>query len=247
MATESGVRRLVLTHFSQRYPDPRRFHDEARAHFDGELVDRRGSDHGAGAAPPGSLGRVTITLRPATDDDLMAVGALHQRSRVAAYSRFLPAEALADPTPEAMGRYWVERWPWERDTHRMTVAERDGALVGLQLPGPGRRGRPGHRAAQRDPPRPGRAGPGRRPRADGGRAGRHAGAGLAAGRALGAPGQRPRPAFYERGGWTPDRRRSARSTSAQPSHPNSATPAPSSPSHASPHRPRPRPRRSCTF
>ncbi|MEU4550882.1 RNAse Z [Micromonospora violae] len=38
VATESGVRRLVLTHFSQRYPDPRLFHDEARTHFDGELI-----------------------------------------------------------------------------------------------------------------------------------------------------------------------------------------------------------------
>ncbi|RAO42142.1 Ribonuclease Z [Micromonospora saelicesensis] len=38
VATESGVRRLVLTHFSQRYPDPRRFHDEARTHFDGDLI-----------------------------------------------------------------------------------------------------------------------------------------------------------------------------------------------------------------
>lgn len=38
VAAESGVRTLVLTHFSQRYPDPQRFHDEAREHFAGELV-----------------------------------------------------------------------------------------------------------------------------------------------------------------------------------------------------------------
>ncbi|MFC0526277.1 ribonuclease Z [Phytohabitans kaempferiae] len=38
VATESGVRRLVLTHFSQRYDDPARFVAEAREHFDGDLV-----------------------------------------------------------------------------------------------------------------------------------------------------------------------------------------------------------------
>jgi ribonuclease Z len=38
VAAESGVRTLVLTHFSQRYDDPRRFVDEARRHFGGELV-----------------------------------------------------------------------------------------------------------------------------------------------------------------------------------------------------------------
>lgn len=38
VAAESGVRRLVLTHFSQRYADPRRFADEARRHFTGDLV-----------------------------------------------------------------------------------------------------------------------------------------------------------------------------------------------------------------
>jgi ribonuclease Z len=38
VAAESGVRTLVLTHFSQRYPDPVVFADEARRHFAGELV-----------------------------------------------------------------------------------------------------------------------------------------------------------------------------------------------------------------
>ncbi|SBT52051.1 GNAT family N-acetyltransferase [Micromonospora auratinigra] len=79
---------------------------------------------------------MTISLRPATEADLMAVGALHQRSRVAAYSSFLSAEALAEPTPEAMGAYWVERLTWEGADHRMTVAERDGRLVGFSYLGP---------------------------------------------------------------------------------------------------------------
>jgi ribonuclease Z len=38
VAAGSGVRRLVLTHFSQRYPDPAAFVEEARRHFDGDLV-----------------------------------------------------------------------------------------------------------------------------------------------------------------------------------------------------------------
>ncbi|WP_155374231.1 ribonuclease Z [Catellatospora vulcania] len=38
IATEAGVRRLVLTHFSQRHPDASVFGHEAAAHFDGEIV-----------------------------------------------------------------------------------------------------------------------------------------------------------------------------------------------------------------
>jgi ribonuclease Z len=38
VAQECGVRRLVLTHFSQRYPDPREFGAQARRHFTGDLV-----------------------------------------------------------------------------------------------------------------------------------------------------------------------------------------------------------------
>ncbi|MFI7212178.1 GNAT family N-acetyltransferase [Micromonospora maritima] len=85
---------------------------------------------------------MTLSLRSATEADLMAVGALHQRSRVAAYSSIMPPEALADPTPEAMGRYWVERLTWEGADHRMTVAERDGRLVGFSYLGPDDEGDP---------------------------------------------------------------------------------------------------------
>jgi ribonuclease Z len=38
VAAESGVRRLVLTHFSQRYDDPAAFRDEAAERFGGEIV-----------------------------------------------------------------------------------------------------------------------------------------------------------------------------------------------------------------
>jgi ribonuclease Z len=38
VAARCGVRRLVLTHFSQRYPDPRRYAEEAATVYHGDLV-----------------------------------------------------------------------------------------------------------------------------------------------------------------------------------------------------------------
>ncbi|MFK4086914.1 ribonuclease Z [Kribbella sp. NPDC020789] len=38
VAQEAGARKLVLTHFSQRYLEPERFHEEAAAEFSGEIV-----------------------------------------------------------------------------------------------------------------------------------------------------------------------------------------------------------------
>jgi ribonuclease Z len=44
VAAECSVRRLVLTHFSQRYDDLTAFEREAAAHFDGEIVIARDLD-----------------------------------------------------------------------------------------------------------------------------------------------------------------------------------------------------------
>jgi ribonuclease Z len=38
VAADAGVRRLVLTHFSQRYENPDAFGTEAASWFDGEVV-----------------------------------------------------------------------------------------------------------------------------------------------------------------------------------------------------------------
>ncbi|MEU2612757.1 GNAT family N-acetyltransferase [Micromonospora sp. NPDC007271] len=145
---------------------------------------------------------MTVSLRPATLADLMAVGALHQRSRAAAYSSFLPPESLAEPTAEAMGRYWVERVGWEAEDHRMTLAERDGTLVGFSYLGPDDAGDPATgllNAIHLEPDQRGR-GTGRALMVDA----------LAAMRARGwtraalwvLEGNVPARRFYERGGWT---------------------------------------------
>jgi ribonuclease Z len=57
VARECGVRTLVLTHFSQRYPDASRFLTEAREQFDGEIVIAE------------DLMRVPVPARIASGDD----------------------------------------------------------------------------------------------------------------------------------------------------------------------------------
>jgi ribonuclease Z len=57
VARESGVRTLVLTHFSQRYPDATRFLDEAREQFSGPIVLAE------------DLMRVAVPARLSSDDD----------------------------------------------------------------------------------------------------------------------------------------------------------------------------------
>jgi ribonuclease Z len=54
IAAEAGARRLVLTHFSQRYGDPQQFLDQARTHFDDVVLAE-------------DLARVAVPERPAGD------------------------------------------------------------------------------------------------------------------------------------------------------------------------------------
>src|SRR5690349_19280272 len=79
---------------------------------------------------------MSVLLRPADDDDLLAVGALHFHSRATAYAGIVSPEALAYGSPESLGEWWAERWKWERDTHRLTVAVDGDALAGFTYLGP---------------------------------------------------------------------------------------------------------------
>jgi GNAT superfamily N-acetyltransferase len=77
-----------------------------------------------------------MMLRPGTERDLSAVGSLHYRSRASAYAHILSPTALTYGSPQALGEWWVERWRWERHTHRLTVAIDGGAVVGFTYLGP---------------------------------------------------------------------------------------------------------------
>ncbi|GGQ65454.1 GNAT family N-acetyltransferase [Couchioplanes azureus] len=79
---------------------------------------------------------MSVLLRPAADTDLAGIGELHHRSRATAYAGLLSPAALSFGSPAAMGEWWTERWKWERDTHRLTVATVDGELAGFSYLGP---------------------------------------------------------------------------------------------------------------
>jgi GNAT superfamily N-acetyltransferase len=83
----------------------------------------------------GEMG-VTVLLRTGNGVDCPAVGALHHRSRAAAYAHFLSPQALNFGSPEALGEWWSERWKWEHETHRLTVAVDGDRIVGFSYLGP---------------------------------------------------------------------------------------------------------------
>jgi GNAT superfamily N-acetyltransferase len=79
---------------------------------------------------------VTVQLRTATDTDFAAVGDLHYRSRGAAYAGLVSPTALTFGDAGALGEWWAERWRWEKDTHRLTVAVEDDTVIGFSYVGP---------------------------------------------------------------------------------------------------------------
>ena len=79
---------------------------------------------------------MTALVRPAADADLPAIGALHYRSRASAYAGILSPAALTFGSSAVMGHWWTERWKWERETHRLTVAVDGDEVVGFTYLGP---------------------------------------------------------------------------------------------------------------
>ncbi|GIF12442.1 GNAT family N-acetyltransferase [Actinoplanes teichomyceticus] len=79
---------------------------------------------------------MTVLLRPAAATDQAGVGVLHHRSRADAYAHLVPAGTFPEHGHEPLAEWWAERFRWERDTHRMTVAEVGGELAGFTYTGP---------------------------------------------------------------------------------------------------------------
>ena len=72
-----------------------------------------------------------MPIRPATSDDLAAVGRVHALSRNAAYAGLLPADALARVTPARQEAVWRERLADAPERSALLVATHDGQVVGF--------------------------------------------------------------------------------------------------------------------
>ncbi|GIG69918.1 GNAT family N-acetyltransferase [Phytomonospora endophytica] len=83
---------------------------------------------------------MAVVIRAGEDRDLVAVGALHSRTRRAAYRELMSAEALEAMSPRRQHAAWAERVPRERETHRMLVAEHETTLLGFGYVGGGEDG-----------------------------------------------------------------------------------------------------------
>ena len=79
---------------------------------------------------------MSVLLRPAADDDLAGIGDLHYRSRASAYEGIVSPAALTFGSAAALGEWWAERWKWEGETHRLTVAVDGDRLAGFTYLGP---------------------------------------------------------------------------------------------------------------
>lgn len=146
---------------------------------------------------------MTLSLRPAQARDIDAVGAMHYASRLAAYRDFVPLDGLRAMSAESLTAWWRERFRYESDTHRLTIALAGDRPVGFTYVGPDE---DDDRVAQLyaihlDPAEQGQ-GYGRALMRDALAAMRAAGWREAVLWVLAGNGHARR--FYERGGWAPD-------------------------------------------
>lgn len=80
---------------------------------------------------------MTLTIRRAgSSEDVAAVALLHTLSRRSAYRGLLTPAELAAITVARQRDSWTRRYAAEARTHRMHLAERDGAVLGFCYLGP---------------------------------------------------------------------------------------------------------------
>jgi len=61
---------------------------------------------------------------------------MHYHSRIAAYRDFVPMDGLLALSAHSLRAWWRERFTYEQDTHRLTLAFDDDRVVGFSYVGP---------------------------------------------------------------------------------------------------------------